>query len=66
MAAVPSPPLHEYEVPPVAVTFIVGVVQVTMVVPLLLVIAAVGAVLFNVVIILAVAVQPFDAVTVTV
>ena len=44
----------------------VGVVQEITVVPVLLVIAAVGIVVFNVVIMLEVAVQPFYAVTVTV
>jgi hypothetical protein len=42
------------------------VVQVKAVVPVLLVIAAVGGVVFEVIIILDVAVQPFAAVTVTV
>jgi hypothetical protein len=53
-------------VPPVAVTLILGVVQVTTVVPELLVIPAVGGVLFNVVVIDDVAVHPFAPVTVTV
>ena len=52
--------------PPVAVTLIVVVEQVSTVVPELFVIPAVGAVLFEVVVALAVAVQPLAPVTVTV
>ena len=53
--------------PPVAVTQILVVVHVSTVVPLLLVIPAVGGVLSCVTVMLAVAVQPFDDdVTVTV
>ena len=60
-----EPPLHEYVPPPVAVTDIFGVVQVKTVVPELLVMPAVGGVLFSVIVMLAVFVQPF-AVFVTV
>ena len=51
--------------PPVAVTLFAVVVQVNTVVPLLLVIPAVGAVIFCVITICAVDIQPLALVTVT-
>ena len=60
-----APPLHAYVPPPVAVTLILGVVQVMAVVPELLVIPAVGLG-FTVSVLLAVDVQPAALVTVTV
>ena len=57
---------HEYEVPPVAVTLIDVVEHVNTVEAVLLVIPAVGAVIFWVTVMLAVEVHPFDPVTVTV
>ena len=65
-AALPKPLSHEYELPPVAVTLIDVVVQVNSVTPVLLVIPAVGAVVFDVTVMLAVEIQPLAPVTVTV
>src|SRR5450759_2034325 len=56
---------HEYDVPPLAVSVVLGVVQFNAR-PLLLLIDAVGTVLSNVVVALAVAVHPMAPVTVTV
>ena len=61
-----APPDQEYDTPPVADTLIDAVVQVRTGVPVLFVIVAVGAVLFEVVVTLAVFVHPLAAVTVTV
>jgi len=58
--------LQEYDVPPVAVTLIEVVVHVKTVVPVLLVIPAVGAVVFCVIVTALVDVQPLLPVTVTV
>jgi hypothetical protein len=58
--------LHTYEVPPVAVTLIAVLVQVSSVEPVVLVIPAGGAVVFEVTVILAVDVQPLALLTVTV
>ena len=58
--------LQEYDVPPVAVKLIEVLVHVNTVDPVLLVIPAVGAVLFIVVVAEAVEVQPLVPVTVTV
>ena len=58
--------LQEYDVPPVAVTLIAVLVHVNKVDAVLLVIPAVGAVLFIVVVAEAVDVQPLVPVTVTV
>ena len=60
------PPDHAKLVPPVAVTQMEVVIQVSTVVPLLLVIPAAGGVIFCVSVMLEIAVQPFDPVTVTV
>lgn len=57
---------HEYETPPVASTLIDVVEHVNTVEAVLLVIPAVGAVIFWVTVILAVEVHPFDPVTVAV
>ena len=69
-AAVPGvePPLQAYDTAPagVAVTLIEVVEQFKTVLPVLLVIAAVGGVLFWVMVILAVFVQPLPPVTVTI
>jgi hypothetical protein len=65
-AVLPKPLFHEYETPPVAVTLIDVVVHVNSVTPVLLVIPAVGAVVFDVTVMLAVEVQPLAPVTVTV
>ena len=65
-ALVPNPPDHEYEVPPVAVRLIEMVVQLSTVVPVLLVIPAVGGVLLWLMVMEEVAVQPLAPVTVTV
>ena len=62
---VPPPPLHTYELPPVAVKLIEGVVQVKVVVPVLLVMPAVGGTTVPVMVVVAVAVQPLAPVTVT-
>ena len=61
-----APSDHEYEAPPVAVTLIAFVEQVSVVVALLFVMPALGAVVFDVTVMLAVAVAPFAPVTVTV
>src|SRR5574344_2126398 len=61
-----APPDQEYVPPPVAVTEIDNVVQVKIVVPVLLVLPAVGGVIFCVIVIASVSVQPLAAVTVTV
>ena len=70
LAAVPGvePPLQAYEVAPagVAVTLIAVVEQFKTVLPVLFVIAAVGGVVFWVMVILAVFVQPLPPVTVTI
>ena len=66
VAALPKPLSHEYESPPVAVTLMDVVVHVNSVTPVLLVMPAVGAVVFDVTTMLAVEVQPLAAVTVTV
>ena len=58
--------LQEYDVPPVAVTLIAVVEHVNSVKPVVLVMLAVGKVLFIVVVTAAVEVQPFVPVTVTV
>ena len=58
--------LQEYDVPPVAVTLIAVVEHVNSVTPVVLVMLAVGKVLFIVVVTAAVEVQPFVPVTVTV
>ena len=58
--------LHEFELPPVAVTLIAVVEQVNTVDPVLLVIPAVGAVVFDVIVMLDEAVHPFAPVAVTV
>jgi hypothetical protein len=65
-AVLPKPLFHEYETPPVAVTLIEVVVHVNSVTPVLLVIPAIGAVVFDVTVMLAVEVQPLAPVTVTV
>jgi hypothetical protein len=65
-ALFPKPPLQEYVAPPVAVTLIDVLLQVNTVVPVLLVIPAVGVVVFDVTVILEVDVQPLLPVTVTV
>jgi hypothetical protein len=57
---------HEYVPPPVAVKLIVVVVQVNTVVEVLLVMPAVGAVVFCVIVTALVAVHPLLPVTVTV
>ena len=57
---------HEYVPPPVAVTLIDVVPQVRTVVPELLMMAAVGVVIFCVIVMLASSVQPLAEVTVTV
>ena len=62
----PSPLLQLYDPPPVAVREIEVRLQVSSVLPVLLVIPAVGAVLSSVVVALVVAVQPLLPVTVTV
>ena len=61
-----EPSLQEYDTPPLAVTFIVLVVQFSSVTPVLLVIIAVGTLLSLVMVIAEVAVQPLAEVTVTV
>ena len=63
LALVPKPFDHEYVPPPLAVLFTLVVVQVKFVAP---VIAAVGTVLSTVTTVVAVALQPFAFVTVTV
>ena len=60
------PSLQEYDTPPLAVTFIVLVVQFSSVTPVLLVMVAVGTLLSLVIVIADVAVQPLAEVTVTV
>jgi hypothetical protein len=65
-AALPKPLFQAYESPPVAVTLIDDVVHVNSVTPVLLVMPAVGAVEFDVTVMLDVEVHPFDPVTVTV
>jgi hypothetical protein len=65
-AVLPKPLFHEYETPPVAVTLIEEVKQLRTVVPVLFVIAAVGAVVFEVIVTLELAVHPLAPVTVTV
>ena len=65
-AKLPNPPLHAYVPPPVAVRLMPVVEQVSVVVPVLLVIPAVGAVVLLVMVTEAVAVQPLVTVTVTV
>ena len=60
-----APPSHEYVPPPVAVTLILVRVQVNTVLPLLLVMPAVGVVIFWVITICAVDIQPLPLVTVT-
>ena len=57
---------HEYESPPVAVTLIAVVEQVSTVEPVVLVIPAAGAVVFDVTVMLEVAVHPLAPVAVTV
>ena len=64
--AVPRPLSQLYDPFPFAVTLIDGCVLVNTVIPLLFVMLAVGAVIFCVILIVAVEVQPFDPVTVTV
>jgi hypothetical protein len=66
IVAVVAPLLHKYDAPPVAVTLIEVVVQVSSVTPVLFVMAAVGAAVFSVITMLFVSVQPFAFVTVTV
>jgi hypothetical protein len=61
-----APPSHEYVPTPDAVTLIDDVAQDNTVVPVLLAMDAIGAVLFPVIVILAVAVHPFAPVTVTI
>ena len=61
-----EPSLQEYDTPPLAVTFIVLVVQFSSVTPVLLVIVAVGTLLSLVIVIADVAVQPLAEVAVTV
>jgi hypothetical protein len=63
--ATAEPLLHKYVPPPLAVKVVLGIVQ-DKAKPLLFVIATVGTVLSKVVVALAVAVQPFGLVTVTV
>jgi NADH:ubiquinone oxidoreductase subunit K len=63
--ATAEPLLHKYVPPPLAVNVVLGIVQLKAK-PLLFVIATVGIVLSKVVVALAVAVQPFGLVTVTV
>ena len=64
--AVPRPLSQLYDPLPFAVTLIDGCVQVNIVVALLFVILAVGAVIFCEILIVAVEEQPFVPVTVTV
>ena len=68
LAAADEPKLlfHEYDTPPVAVTLIEVLEQFNNVAPVLFVMPAVGAVIFCVVVMLDVAVQPLAPVTVTV
>ncbi len=65
-ALLPNPPSQLYAWPPVAVTLIEDNAQVKTVEPELFVMPAVGAVISCVIVMLEVAVQPFDPVTVTV
>jgi hypothetical protein len=65
-AALPKPLFQAYESPPVAVTLIDDVVHVNSVTPVLFVMPTVGAVVFDVTVMLAVEVQPLALVAVTV
>ena len=65
MAEVVAPVFHSYAVPPLAVKVVDGVVQFSES-PLLVLMLAVGAVMFCVMMILSVSVQPLAEVTVTV
>jgi hypothetical protein len=65
-AEVPKLLLHAYAEPPVAVTLIAVLEQVNKVDPVLFVILAVGAIIFCVIVMLVVDVQPFNPVAVTV
>ena len=65
-AEVPKLLLHAYVEPPVAVTLIAVLEQVNKVDPVLFVILAVGAIIFCVIVMLVVDVQPFNPVAVTV
>ena len=62
----PKPLLHTYEVPPVAATLIEVRKQFNIVEPVLFVMPTVGAVIFCVIAMLDVEVQPFNPVAVTV
>jgi hypothetical protein len=66
VAPLPSPLLHAYDPLPVAVNEMEVRLQVSSVLPVLLVIPAVGAVMFCVIMILSVSVHPLAEVTVTV
>jgi hypothetical protein len=65
-AELPNPLFHKYDAPPVAVNAMEAWLQVSVAVPELLVIPAMGAVVFWEMAIEALAVQPFEPVTVTV
>ena len=65
LAVFPRPPLQAYETPPVAVNEMVFKVQLSTALPELLVIPALGAVVFCVMVMVALDLHPLAAVTVT-